>query len=199
MLSRLDTGKNLDEHDLEFLSLIPGDYTLLIEFLSQAYESRNLPPPIKLALISIGKNINRINIEAINREFAKTVSGKQNIAVYLYEDFLSQYDKLQGTENRKENGVYYTPYQATNFIVRSVDDILINKFNLESGFSEANVKTLDFACGTGTFLHSIMEIMLPQGMDDLARRLAKEKILNDIYGFLLFNDRKQSYFPQTET
>jgi predicted helicase len=183
MLARIDTGKNLDEHDLEYLHVIPADYKLLIEFLSQGYESRNLPASIKLALINIGKNINLINVEAISQEFVKADSGKQSIAVYLYEDFLSQYDKLRGTENRKEGGVYYTPHEATDFIVRSVNYILKNKFGLQSGFSAQNVKTLDFACGTGTFLHSIMEILLPKDMDDLARQLAKEKISNDIYGF----------------
>lgn len=183
MLARIDTEKNLDEHDLEYLRLIPADYKLLIEFLSQAYESRNLPPSIKVALINIGKNINLINIEAIKQEFIKAESGKQSIAVYLYEDFLSYYDKLRGTENRKEGGVYYTPSEATNFIVRSVNYILNTKFNLQSGFSSKNVKTLDFACGTGTFLHSIFNLLLDKDMDDLALQAAKEKIVNDIYGF----------------
>ncbi|GHV62751.1 DNA methyltransferase [Spirochaetia bacterium] len=183
MLARIDTGKKLDEHDLEYLHLIPGDYKLLIEFLSQGYESRNLPSSIKIALTNIGKNINLINIEAINHEFAKADAGKQSIAVYLYEDFLTQYDKLRGTESRKEGGVYYTPYQAADFIVRSVNDIIKNKFNLPLGYAEKTVKTLDFASGTGTFLHSIMELLLPQDIDDLTRQAAKEKILNDIYGF----------------
>ncbi|MDR3301706.1 MAG: hypothetical protein LBT01_04150, partial [Spirochaetaceae bacterium] len=183
MLARIDTGKKLDEHDLEYLHLIPADYKLLIEFLSQGYESRNLPTSIKLALINIGKNINLINVEAISQEFAKADSGKQSIAVYLYEDFLSQYDKLRGTENRKEGGVYYTPHEAADFIVRSVSYILKNKFSMRAGFSQQCVKTLDFACGTGTFLHSIMALLLPKGMDDLSRQLVKDKILNDIYGF----------------
>jgi hypothetical protein len=185
LLARIDTEKDLDEHDLEYLSLIPADYKLLIEFLSQAYESRNLPSSIKLVLINIGKNINLIKTEAINNEFAKAQSGKQSIAVYLYEDFLSEYDKLRKTENRKESGVYYTPYEATDFIIHSVNYILKNKFNLNLGFSAQNVKTLDFACGTGTFLHSIMKVLLPKDIDDLDRQSAKEKIMNDIYGFEL--------------
>jgi len=183
MLARIDTGKNLDEHDLEYLSLIPSDYKLLIEFLSQAYESRSLPPAIKLALINIGKNINLINIEAINLEFTKKSSGKQSISVYLYEDFLSQYDKLRGTENRKEGGVYYTPNEATDFIIRTVDYFIKTKFKLQSGFSSKNVKTLDFASGTGTFIQSIFNLLLEKDIDDLTRQLIKEKILNDIYGF----------------
>lgn len=185
MLARIDTGEKLDEHNLAYLNLIPLDYKLLIEFLSQAYESYNLPPFIKLALINIGKNINLINIEAINLEFKKTDSGKESIAVYLYEDFLSQYDKLRKTENRKESGVYYTPHEATDFIIRSVNTILINKFKLNNGLASKSVKTLDFACGTGTFLHSILKIMLPDNIDDLTRHDIKEKIINDIYGFEL--------------
>ena len=185
MLARIDKGENLDEHNLEYLNLIPPDYKLLIEFLSQAYESRNLPPLIKLALINIGKNINLINIEAIKLEFTLTDNGKESIAVYLYEDFLSQYDKLRKTENRKESGVYYTPHEATDFIIRSVNTILINKFKLNNGFASQNVKTLDFACGTGTFLHSILKVLLSNNIDDLVRHNIKDKIINDIYGFEL--------------
>ena len=183
MLAQIDTGRNLDEHDLEYLSLIPPDYKLLIEFLSQAYESHSLPPTIKLALINIGKNINLINIDAINLEFTKKSSGKQSISVYLYEDFLSQYDKLRGTENRKEGGVYYTPNEATDFIIRTVDYIIKTKFKSQSGYLTKNVKTLDFASGTGTFIHSIFDILLKKDMDDLERQQVKEKILDDIYGF----------------
>ncbi|MDR2500136.1 MAG: N-6 DNA methylase [Treponema sp.] len=183
MLARLDTGKNLDEQDLAYLRVIPAGYTLLIEFLSQAYESRNLPSPIKLALTSIGKQINLINIEAVNGEFEKTGGGGQSIAVYLYEDFLTQFDKLRGTENRKEGGVYYTPREAAAFIIRSVNEILKNQFKLPGGFAEKNVKTLDFACGTGTFLQSLMELLLPPDIDGLERQMTKEKIARDIYGF----------------
>jgi hypothetical protein len=47
ILARIDTGKNLDEHDFEYLRLIPVDYKLLTEFLSNGHESRNLPATIK--------------------------------------------------------------------------------------------------------------------------------------------------------
>jgi type I restriction-modification system DNA methylase subunit len=187
MLARLDTGQNLDEKDLDYLRGIPADYRLLYEFLSQGYESRNLPAPIRVALTNIGKNINLINKEAIEAEFTRGGSDRSSIAVYLYEDFLAQYDKLRKTENRKENGVYYTPREVTEFIARSVDDILKANFGLQSGFAAPGVKILDFACGTGTFLHSIFDLMLSGETDDLTRRMVQEKIVHDIYGFeLLF-------------
>ena len=187
LLARLDTQKDLDEKDLRYLDGIPSEYKLLYEFLSQGYESRDLPTSIKIAITNIGKNINLIDIEAIQKEFNQASNGKQNIAVYLYEDFLQQYDNLRKTEKRKEGGVYYTPQEASDFITRSVNDILKSRFNLSQGYLSENIKTLDFACGTGTFLHSIFEQIITDNTDILAKSKIKQKILNDIYGFeLLF-------------
>jgi hypothetical protein len=187
MLSCIDTGKNLDEKELDYLRGIPSEYKLLYEFLQQAYENRDLPMPIKLALINIGKNINLISIEDIQKEFAKTSNGKQNIVVYLYEDFLQEYDNLRKTEKRKEGGVYYTPSEVANFIARSVNWIIKAQFSLPHGYLSRNVKILDFACGTGTFLHSIFEQVIGSDMDDVDKEIVRNKIANDIYGFeLLF-------------
>jgi predicted helicase len=187
ILACIDTNKNLNEKELNYLQDIPNEYTLLKEFLSRAYEIYDLPISIKIALINIGKNINLISIEDIKEEFAETNSSKQNIAVYLYEDFLKEYDKLRGTENRKENGVYYTPSEVTNFITRNVNEIIKKRFSLPLGYLSPNVKILDFACGTGTFLHSIFEQIIKNDRDDLYKEDVTKKIKEDIYGFeLLF-------------
>ncbi|MCL2596482.1 MAG: N-6 DNA methylase [Paludibacter sp.] len=187
LLARLNSQKDFDEKDLRYIDAIPLEYKLLREFLSQAYESGYLPTSIKIALTNIGKNVNLVNTDAIQTEFNKANNGKQNIAVYLYEDFLQQYDNLRNTEKRKSGGVYYTPQEATDFITRSVDDIIKTQFHFQKGYLSENIKVLDFACGTGTFLHSIFEIMLSEKTDELQKSLIKQKIVNDIYGFeLLF-------------
>jgi len=187
LLARLDSQAWLDEKLLNYLDGIPSEYALLHEFLESGYGNRNLPVEIKVALVNIGKNINHVDEEAVLREFAKANNNRQNIAVYLYEDFLSQYDKLRKTENRRENGVYYTPPEAADFIARGVGHILEKSFNLPGGYNADGVRVLDFACGTGTFLHSVYDQMLPPGMDGLAKLKMREKIANDIYGFeLLF-------------
>ncbi|MDR0568470.1 MAG: N-6 DNA methylase [Spirochaetaceae bacterium] len=178
LLARLDTGASFSEADTDFLRFIPVEYTLLHEFLSSGYESRDVPSGVRTALANIGKTINLVKASAIKAE-----TDTPSIAVYLYEDFLSEYDALRGTENRKEGGVYYTPREAADFIVLCVQDILKTKFNLPLGFAARNVKTLDFACGTGAFLHSILERILPEDGDELALTAAKEKILQDLYGF----------------
>jgi len=188
MLARLDTNKDLNENDLRYLDNIPSEYDLLYEFLNQAYEPRDLPIILKRALISIGKNINLIDTKAIREEFSKENEGKQHIAIFLYEDFLQEYDELKDTQNRKDGGVYYTPVEATNFITRGVNELIKTKFNMPRGYLAENVKVLDFACGTGTFLHSVFEEMLiKKNLDDFDKETIKNKIVKDIYGLeLLF-------------
>ena len=71
--------------------------------------------------------------------------------LYFYEDFLKAYDK----EIKVNRGVYYTPPAVVSCIVREVSRILENDFGLAGGIGNDKVKLLDFACGTGTFLHEV--------------------------------------------
>ncbi|MEO7018722.1 MAG: N-6 DNA methylase, partial [Ktedonobacteraceae bacterium] len=93
--------------------------------------------------------------------------------IHFYETFLSQYDpKL-----RELRGVYYTPSPVIAYMVRSVDHLLKEEFGIEDGLADGEmvdyrytdaegqpqtervprVLILDPACGTGTFLSSIVE------------------------------------------
>ena len=190
LITRLDTAKNLNEKDLNYLQFIPDDYHLLYEFLAGAYDARAgfFPPEIKQALVSIGKQLNLIHIKSIQLEFARKGAEKDSIIVYLYEDFLKKYDELRGKEDRKENGVYYTPKEATDFITRGTHYLLQKKFDKHLGFLTDEVKVLDFSCGTGTFLSSVFDIISQDiKKDTLNKQKVKNKILKDIYGFeLLF-------------
>ena len=177
----------LSENPSNYLREIPNYYRLLKEFLKNGYEEDYIPTKIKTALVQIGKNLNLINPSAINQEFQKNNDGKSNIAVYLYEDFLKSYDELKKEEKRKENGVYYTPKEVAEFIVKSVEIIIKEKFGKQEGFLDEGVKTLDFACGTGTFLEEVFSLIADENADSLQKQKIKNKILNDIYGFeLLF-------------
>ena len=188
LIARLEMeDKFLEETKTNYISFIPNDYKLLTEFLESGYSERAIPNSIKKALVQIGKNLNFVNIPAIKEEFAKKNEGVNAIAVYLYEDFLKEYDVLRATEKRKENGVYYTPKEVASFIVRAVDDVLKNSFQKKKGIAENGVKVLDFACGTGTFLASVLDFLLEKDIDALEKENIKKKILADLHGFeLLF-------------
>lgn len=102
--------------------------------------------------------------------------------VYFYEDFLAAYDKKM----RKAKGVYYTPPPVVNFIVRAIDDILIDKFGIKDGFADRQkVTVLDFASGTGTFLLEIFENIFEKLPQKSGKRelIVKEHLLKNLYGF----------------
>ena len=96
-------------------------------------------------------------------------SERKDPFIHFYEDFLAAYNPAE----RELSGVYYTPKPVVNFIVRGVDWVLKNKFNLADGLAHSKktkvkwktdkvgelknvnvhkVQILDPATGTGTFL-----------------------------------------------
>lgn len=102
--------------------------------------------------------------------------------VYFYEDFLIAYDK----KLRKSKGVYYTPPPVVNFIVRSLEYILQDKFKIKDGFSaRKKVTALDFATGTGTFILEIFKQILDKLPKSSGKRdlIIREHILKNFFGF----------------
>lgn len=103
--------------------------------------------------------------------------------IHFYEDFLQAYDPSE----RKDRGAYYTPIPVVKFIVRSIDTILKDEFDIAGGlasnetvkyevnvgqairkdqrFKATNVQTLtepkvqilDPAVGTATFLNETIK------------------------------------------
>jgi len=116
------------------------------------------------------------DISAILAEFGKRTRQEDPI-VHFYETFLAKYDpKL-----RDKRGVYYTPEPVVSYIVRSVDILLRGRFGLSGGLADTSkveyedktggeprveqvprVLILDPACGTGTFLHSVVDLIREQ-------------------------------------
>lgn len=102
--------------------------------------------------------------------------------VYFYEDFLAHYDR----ETRESRGVYYTPPPVVNFIIRAVDDILVDLFDIQDGLADRKrVTVLDFACGTGTFLLEVFQRVFDRlGRDSgKADPMVREHLLRNVFGF----------------
>lgn len=73
--------------------------------------------------------------------------------LYFYEDFLEGYDPAL----RKATGSYYTPVEVVDPMVRMVDDLLKTRFGHANGLASADVKVVDPAAGTGTFLFRVVD------------------------------------------
>lgn len=133
--------------------------------------------------------LNNLDIEAITKtlSFNTNISDKDDYKVrdpyiYFYEDFLATYDK----KLRKSKGIYYTPIPIVNFIIRSLDDILKEVFEIKDGFADhKKVTVLDFATGTGTFLLEIFNNIFEKLPKESGKKelIIKEHIFKNIYGF----------------
>ncbi|WP_033745150.1 type ISP restriction/modification enzyme [Helicobacter pylori] len=93
--------------------------------------------------------INHVDMDSI----LKDLNEDKDPYLHFYETFLSAYDpKL-----REKKGVYYTPDSVVKFIINALDSLLKTHFKdaplgLKSTLDNENIKLLDFATGTGTFL-----------------------------------------------
>jgi len=77
--------------------------------------------------------------------------GRQKIILELYDKFFrNAFPKL--TERL---GIVYTPVEAVDFIIHSVNDILKSEFSLSYG--DESVQVLDPFTGTGTFITRLMQ------------------------------------------
>lgn len=117
---------------------------------------------------------------------------REDIVIRFYEDFLAAYKpKL-----RERRGVYYTPEPVVSYMVRSVDELLKDKFDKPLGLADPEVMILDPACGTGTFILWIFQLIykrfqespeaLTEGLADQSwTGYVNERLLPRIFGFEL--------------
>jgi predicted helicase len=118
------------------------------------------------------------HMDAVVRDFGDQ-NPQEDPVIHFYELFLAAYDKKQ----KVQRGVFYTPRPVVSYIVRSVDELLRTEFGLEDGLADTTtwgeiarhhkdltipegvppeqnfVQVLDPACGTGTFLVEVIDLI----------------------------------------
>lgn len=139
------------------------------------------------------------DLAAIFESFgAKSVSSDP--VVHFYETFLAAYNP----ELREMRGVYYTPRAIVSYIVSSVDLLLRDRFDCGDGFAQTStpcfdedladegsreVVVLDPACGTGTFLYSIIDRIRAEfaerGDAGMWPAYVREELIPKLFGFEL--------------
>lgn len=131
----------------------------------------DLDDRIVWAVDDVAELLNRADMRAILEHFGRRTR-QEDPVVHFYETFLKAYDPAM----REMRGVYYTPEPVVSYIVRSVDGLLKGSFNLTDGLADKGkvsiknpegkgnvdihrVLVLDPAVGTGTFLHSVVDVV----------------------------------------
>src|SRR5690606_642767 len=96
------------------------------------------------------------DVSKIMKNFGKSTK-QDDPVVHFYETFLGEYNPAL----RKARGVWYTPQPVVNFIVRAVDDILKEEFNLPQGLadtSKTKVKIKSFSKATADMRSKVQEV-----------------------------------------
>ena len=100
-------------------------------------------------------------------------ASKQRIIAELYQRFF----KLALPDTASKLGIVYTPVEVVDYIIRSVEDLLKEKFG--SSLSDEGVHVLDPFVGTGTFITRLMRGGMLNS-EDLKRKYDEELHANDI-------------------
>ncbi|MBF6596544.1 MAG: DNA methyltransferase, partial [Thermaceae bacterium] len=191
--------------------LIPPTNPFLRDFFYEISGPRLNDEPFVGFVDDLAALLAHTDMESVLADFGKRTR-QEDPVVHFYETFLAAYDpKL-----REARGVYYTPEPVVSYLVRSVDRLLKERFGCPDGLADARkvtvanrdpglkvkgtnemrktveshrVLVLDPACGTGTFLYSVVDHIRAEFM---ARNDAgmwsgyvKEHLLPRLFGFEL--------------
>ncbi len=164
-------------------SSIPKNFAVIREmadFLKKLDEIEE----IQWLLNEILSLINHVDMDSI----LKDLNDDKDPYLHFYETFLSAYDpKL-----RESKGVYYTPDSVVKFIINALDSLLKTHFKdaplgLKSALDNENIKLLDFATGTGTFLlEAFRKALETRKTSDGGTSTKEDKyqnLLKQFYGF----------------
>ncbi|EMJ44180.1 hypothetical protein HMPREF1434_00636 [Helicobacter pylori GAMchJs124i] len=164
-------------------SSIPKNFAVIRE-MADFLKKLDAIQEIQWLLDEILSLINHVDMGSI----IKDLNDDKDPYLHFYETFLSAYDpKL-----REKKGVYYTPDSVVKFIINALDSLLKTHFKdaplgLKSALDNENIKLLDFATGTGTFLlEAFRKALETRKTSDGGTSTKEDKyqnLLKQFYGF----------------
>jgi len=173
------------------IDYLPANIPILIDLYDLINKVSRSLPNIHHAAVALIEQLNAAEMAKIELKLREHKIGEDPV-IHFYEPFLIEYDPRE----REARGVYYTPKPVVDYIVRSVDHILMIKYKKENGLADESIHLLDPATGTGTFLMSAMQQIhsllqkenAALGQEMIIKefnRVMTDHILKHFYGFEL--------------
>lgn len=180
--ARMRAGNEAFNRKLAY-EYIPSTIPLLRD-LFYSLTGPRLPESLEWIVDEIAGVLGATDLTRIREDFHTRV-WTQDPVIHFYETFLKEYNPGE----RKRLGVYYTPEPVVSYIVRSIHEILKERFGKSDGLADRTVTLLDPAAGTLTFpamaVRLAKEEFEHQGKLGLFPGLVKEHILPHFYAFEL--------------
>lgn len=144
----------------------------------------DLPQPMEVIIDDIAEVLSAADAKKILDKYYHEGKGSDPV-LHFYETFLSVYDPA----TREKRGVYFTPEPGVSFIVRSIHQILKEKFNMPDGLASKDVTLLDPAGGTLSFMAKAIEVAVEEFVSKYGKgavkTFLKDQILQNFYAFEL--------------
>ena len=104
--------------------------------------------------------------------YVEKAADKQRIIADLYQDFFQQ----ALPKAAASLGIVYTPVEAVDYIIKSVEDVLRQDF--DASLTDEGIQIMDPFAGTGTFIQRLLTSGLIEP-HDLARKYTRELHANE--------------------
>jgi predicted helicase len=152
------------------LAAVPLSNPFLAAFFDNVHDQASVLDLEGIGLEQLVADLRETNVEAILDQFGASARGGDPV-IHFYEEFLQRYDRKM----RADAGAFYTPQPVVEFMTRTVDTVLRDRFGLASGVADGStwaevaerngfavpegvepsspfVSMVDPATGTGTFV-----------------------------------------------
>lgn len=189
---------------IEAATLIP-DTNPFLRKMFQSIAGYDISDSIQWVVDDLVKVFAATDMKKVMKHFGEETQ-RTDPVVHFYEDFLSIYDP----KTKKQFGVYYTPLPIVDFMVRAVNDVLKNEFDIQEGLADTTkinvsvkrenpetkkietttelrhrVQILDPATGTGTFLAETIRLIKNNIQKGMWSKYVEEHLIPRIHGFEL--------------
>jgi hypothetical protein len=181
-LVRLDHGPLVDL-DAAWRA-IPRDVPILRSAIEPLRAAGRLPDALAVWLQD-SLHLLAATPDAVIATIGHPSAGTPDPILYFYENFLAAYDRVE----RIRKGVYYTPRPLVDYLVRAVHETLKSSFSKALGLADQDVRLLDPALGTGTFLLAAAQTAADEIEANLGpgavQTVLEDHVLRHFYGFEL--------------
>ncbi len=181
-LVRLDHGPLVDL-DAAWRA-IPSDVPILRSAIEPLRAAGRLPDALAVWLQD-SLHLLAATPDSVISTIGHPSAGTPDPILYFYENFLAAYDRVE----RIRKGVYYTPRPLVDYLVRAVHETLKSSFGKPLGLADKDVRLLDPALGTGTFLLAAAQTAADEIEADLGpgavQTVLEDHVLRHFYGFEL--------------
>lgn len=181
-LARMSSEEKIDYNTA--YEQIPGSISIIRKlFFNIAADEIN--DNISWLVEEITELLNVTDIDSIKNEMDFRRKTDKDPFSHFYENFLKEYNETR----RQNRGEYYTPRPVVSFISNMVNRSLKENFDKRLGIAENDVKVLDPAVGTGTFLWITYLVAIKElrqnGLGGVIHDKIENHFLQDFYGIEL--------------